>query len=120
MTTARWILGFLAGLAALAVTVFLSPLGFPVGIAIVAAVSMVRPRPVAAGGVCMAWGAGFLVVMWQATESCAALNRQPNARCTMGDNTPFAMTGIAVLVLGVVLTAYAVWRARAVAVASAP
>ena len=115
-----WIVGFIAGVLALAITVFLSPLGFPVGIAIVALVALLKPRPAAAGGVCLAWGAGFLVVIWKAAESCAALNRQPNASCTMGDNTPFAATGIAVLVLGIVLTAYAVWRARAAAVPSAP
>jgi len=35
-------------------------------------------------------------------------------------NTPCAAAGVAVLVLGLVLTAYAAWRARALAVPSPP
>jgi hypothetical protein len=111
-----WILGFVAGVAAMVVTVFLVPLG----IALVVVVALLRPRPAAAGGVCVAWSGAFLFAMWQAAERCAAFNRQPNASCTMGDNTPFAAAGIAVLLLGIVLTTYAVWRTRAVAVPSAP
>jgi hypothetical protein len=48
------------------------------------------------------------------------VNRQPNTSCTMGDNTPFAITGVAVLALGLLLSAYAVWRARVVALPSSP
>ena len=114
MGTKMWILGAIAGVAALFVTVFI----FPLGIALVVIVAFLRPRPAATAGVCMAWGATFLIVMWQAADRCAALNRQPNASCTMGDNTPFAIAGVAVLVLGILFTAYAVWRARAVAVPS--
>ena len=109
-----WILGFVAGVAAMVVTVFL----FPLGIALVVVVSLLRPRPAAAGGVFVAWGGAFLIAMWQAAERCAAFNRQPNASCTMGGNTLFAAAGIAVLLLGIVLTMYAVWRTRAVAVPS--
>jgi len=57
-------------------------------------------------------GGAFLIVMRQAVQSCAALNRQPNASCTPGDNTLFAAPGIAVLVLGLLLTAYTVVRAQ--------
>ena len=60
-----WILGFLAGLAALVVTVFL----FPVGIAMVVVVALLRPRPAAAAGVCVAWGGAFLLTMWQRTSA---------------------------------------------------
>jgi len=111
-----WILGFVAGLAAVVVIHFM----FVLGVAIVVIVSLIRPRPAAAAGVCFAWGLGFLVVLKQAADRCVEFNRQPNASCTMGDNTPFAAAGIAVLLLGIVLTAYAVWRTRAVALVSAP
>jgi hypothetical protein len=108
MTATLWVLGFIAGVAALAITVFL----FPAGIALVVGVSLLPPRPAAAAGVCVAWGSAFLLAMWQATESCAALNRQPQGSCTPGDNTLFAATGIAVLALGLLLTAYLPVRAR--------
>jgi hypothetical protein len=102
-----WILGFIAGAATLVVMEFL----VPVGIALLVVVCFLRPRPAAAGGACVAWGVAFLIVMWQAAERCAAFNRQPHASCTMGDSTPFAITGVAVLALGLVLTTYAGWRA---------
>ena len=111
-----WILGFIAGLAAVVVVHFM----FVLGVAIVVIVSLIRPRPAAAAGVCLAWGAGYLVVMWQAAERCAALNREPHTTCTTYDNTFFAVAGIAVLALGIALTAYAMWRARVVAVPSSP
>jgi hypothetical protein len=109
-----WILGFIAGLAAVVVVNFMLVLG----VAIVVIVSLIRPRPAAAAGVCVAWGAGFLVVMWQAAERCAALNRQPHSSCTTGDNTPFAVAGIAVLAVGIALTAFAAWQARPAAIPS--
>jgi hypothetical protein len=108
MTATMWILGFIAGVATLVVTVFL----FPVGIALVVVVSLLRPRPAAAAGACVVWGSAFLITMWQAAESCAALNRHRNASCTTGDNTLYAVTGIAVLALGLVLTTYLVVRGR--------
>jgi hypothetical protein len=76
-------LGFIAGLAALVIIHFMFLLG------------------VAAGG------AGFLIVVWQAAERCVEFNRQPNAECSMGDHSPFAATGLAVLGLGVGPTVYA-------------
>jgi hypothetical protein len=82
------------------------------------AIALIPPRPVAAGGACVAWGGGFLAVMWLAAERCAEFSRRPNASCTMGDNTPFLMVGLAMLALGFVLTAYAASRARSVAVPS--
>jgi hypothetical protein len=109
-----WILGFIAGLAAVVVVNFMLVLG----VAIVVIVSLIRPRPAAAAGVCVAWGAGFLVVMWQAAERCAALNRQPHSSCTAGDNMPFAAAGIAVLAVGIALTAFAAWQARPAAIPS--
>ncbi|HEY8861044.1 MAG TPA: hypothetical protein VIN37_02985 [Candidatus Limnocylindria bacterium] len=112
--TTMWILGFIAGLAAVVVINFM----FVLGVAIVVIVSLIRPRPAAAAGVCVAWGAGFLIVMRRAVERCLEFDRQPNAACTMPDNTPFAIAGIAVLVLGLALTLYVAWRARAVAVPS--
>jgi hypothetical protein len=111
-----WILGFLAGAATLVITEFV----FPLGVALLVVVCFLRPRPVAAGGACVAWGGAFLIVMWRAADQCATLNRQPNTSCTMGDNTPFAITGVAVLALGLVLSAYAAWRARVVALPSSP
>ena len=111
-----WILGLIAGAATVLVTVYL----FPLGVGILAAVCFLRPRPAAAGGACMAWGGAFLIVMWQAADGCAALNRRPNASCTMGDNTPFAIAGAAVLALGLALSAYAAWRTRVVALPSSP
>jgi hypothetical protein len=116
MTTTMWILGFIAGLATVVVTEFL----FTLGIAMMVVVSLLRPRPAAAGGACVAWGGAFLIAMWQAADRCAAFNRQPNASCTMGDNTPFAIVGVAVLALGLALSAYAILRARMVAVPSSP
>lgn len=114
MTTTMWILGFIAGLAALVIMDCM----FLLGIAAVVVVALLRPRPAAAAGV--AWGAGFLIVLWQAAERCAVFNRQPNASCTSGDNSPFAILGIAVLALGLLLTVYTVRRARGIAAASSP
>jgi hypothetical protein len=108
MTATMWILGFIAGVAALVVTVFLSP----VGVALVVVVSLLRPRPAAAAGACVVWGSAFLITMWRAVESCAALNRQRNASCTLGDNSLFAAVGLAVLALGIGLTVYAMMQAR--------
>jgi hypothetical protein len=107
-----WVLGFIAGLAALVIIHFM----FLLGVAAIVVVSLLRPRPAAAAGACVAWGAGFLIVLWQAAERCVEFNRQPNAACSMGDNSPFAATGLAVLALGLALTAYTLWRARSVAV----
>jgi hypothetical protein len=108
MKTTMWILGFIAGLAALVIIEFM----FVLGVAAVVVVSLLRPRPAAAAGVCVAWGAGFLMVIWQAAERCAAFNRQPHASCAMGDNAPFAAAGLAVLALGLLLTAYLMMQAR--------
>jgi hypothetical protein len=116
VTTTLWILGFIAGLAALVLIHLL----LIAGIALVVAVSLLRPRPAATAGACVAWGLGFLVALKQGADRCVEFDQQPNAACSMGNNTPFAATGIAVLVLGIVLTAYAVWRGRVVAVPSAP
>ena len=103
-----WLLGFIGGVGALVVTLFL----FPIGIAILVVVSLLRPRPASAAGACVAWGSAFLMVLWRAADRCAALNRQPNTSCTFGDNTPFALTGIAVLAVGLLLTVYVAVRAR--------
>jgi hypothetical protein len=94
VTTAMWILGFIAGLAALVVIHFM----FIVGIAIVVVISLLRPRPAAAAGACVAWGGGFVVVLKQTADRCLEFDRQPNAACAMGDNTLFAAVGIAVFV----------------------
>jgi hypothetical protein len=107
-TTRSWLLGFISGVAALIVTDVM----FVLGVALVALTAMLRPRPAAAAGVCVAWGGGFLFVLRQAAERCAEFDRRPNAGCTMGDNSPFLIVGLAVLALGVVLTLYAVVRAR--------
>ncbi len=110
-----WTIGLIAGAVALLATEFV----FPVGIAAVMLVSLLRPRPAAAAGACVAWGGAFLTFMWTAAERCDAFNRQPNARCTMGDNTFFLGTGLALLVFGLLLTAYAARRARRIALTSA-
>ncbi|HAF11188.1 MAG TPA: hypothetical protein DCK98_14050 [Chloroflexi bacterium] len=104
----HWLIGLVGGVIALAVTDII----FPLGIAMVVGIALLRPRPVAAGGACVAWGAGFAGALWLASERCAEFNRQPNAGCTMGDNTPFLTVGLAVLVLGLLLTSYAAARAR--------
>ena len=103
-----WLLGLVGGAVALAVTVLM----FPLGIAMVVAIALLRPRPLPAAGGCVAWGAGFLIEMRRAEEACAAFNRQPNASCTMGDNTPFFLVGAAVLVLGAALTGYSARRGQ--------
>jgi len=109
-----WILGFIAGLAAVVVLHFI----FVLGVAIVVIVSLFRPRPAAAAGVCLAWGAGYILLMWQAAERCAALNREPHTTCTTYDNTLFTFAGIAVLALGIAFTAFAAWQARPAAIPS--
>jgi hypothetical protein len=114
MTAAVWFLGVVTGLAALVIIHFL----FPVGIALVVAVSLLGPRPAGAAGVCIAWGAGFIVALKRATDGCAEFNKQPNAACSMGDNLPFLLVGLALLAAGVLLSAYAAMRARRVALTS--
>ncbi len=101
-----WLLGLIGGASALLVTLLI----FPLGIVMVVAIALLRPRPLPAAGACVAWGAGFLIAMRRAEEACAAFNRQANASCTMGDNTPYFMVGAAMLVLGAALTVYAARR----------
>jgi uncharacterized membrane protein (DUF485 family) len=103
-----WVVGLIGGAEALVITIFV----FPLGIALVVLTAFIRPRPAALAGASVAWGAGFIVAMKQAADRCAEINRQPNASCTMGDNTPFAAVGIAVFVVGVLLTIYVLGRAR--------
>jgi hypothetical protein len=98
-----WLLGLIAGAAAIVLLVFLAPLG----IAVIVVVALLRPRPAAAGGVCIAVGVGFLLALWRAADQCAAFSRQPQANCTMGDNTSFALIGALLLGLGLALSAYA-------------
>ena len=104
----RWLIGLIGGAVALALLSFF----FPGAIVLLIAVALLKPRPVAAGGAFTTWGAAFLLEMRRAADGCAAFNRPPNAGCTMGDNTPYLMAGLAVLALGVVLTGYSIIRAR--------
>lgn len=99
----------MGGTESLVLTLFV----FPLGIALFGLTAFIQPRPAAMAGACVAWGAGFVVAMWLSEERCAQFNRQPNASCTMGDNTVFAIAGLAVLVVGVALTVYAGVRLRA-------
>ena len=55
--TRMWALGFIAGVAALVIIEFMLVLG----VAAVVGVALLRPRPAAAAGVCVSWGAGFLI-----------------------------------------------------------
>jgi hypothetical protein len=45
--------------------------------------------------------------LWSAADRCVAFNRQPQASCTMGDNTTFALVGVLLLGIGIALSAYA-------------
>ena len=105
----RWLTGLVGGAVALVMT----GLFFPIGIAMFAATAFLKPWPAAAGGAFVTWGAAFLLEMRRASDGCVAFSRQPNASCTMGDNTPFLAVGLAVLTLGLLLTGLAVARARA-------
>jgi len=98
-----WVIGLVAGAAAMALLAFMAPLG----ITAMVVVALVPPRPAAAGGVSIAAGAGFLLALWSAADRCVAFNRQPQASCTMGDNTTFALVGILLLGIGIALSAYA-------------
>lgn len=97
------LIGIVAGAAAMALLGFVAPLG----IAAIVVVALWRPRPAAAGGVSIAVGVGFLLALWSAADRCVAFNRQPQASCTMGDNTTFALVEALLLGLGIALSAYA-------------
>ncbi|HEY8731741.1 MAG TPA: hypothetical protein VIN69_07165 [Candidatus Limnocylindria bacterium] len=99
----RWLLGFACGVAALVI----SDVAFPLGIALLVAITLLRPRPVTAAGACVAWGGGFFLAIALADRRCIEFNRLPNASCTMGDSTLFLIAGSAVLTLGVALTVFA-------------
>lgn len=76
-----WLLGLVAGVAAMGLLDFVAVLG----IAAVVVVALLRPRPAAADGVSIGAGAGNLFALWSAADRCAPFNRQPQASCTMGE-----------------------------------
>ena len=110
-----WISGLLLGVVANGVIPFTwalygLPLLLAIGLAVLAALA--RPRPAGLAGFLLPVGAGWLLTLRGAVESCAEVNRQPNASCQMGDNSTDALVGVLLLGAGFALSALVLRSAR--------
>ena len=103
------------GTAAVAILPYTFALyGAPALIAVALAVLATIPRPRLAGaaGFLLPVGAGWLAVLQQGVDQCAAVNRQPQSSCQMGDNSLLVWLGVALLGTGCVLTAMLLFSSK--------
>jgi hypothetical protein len=66
----------------------------------------------AIGGMLLAFGATWVVILRAADTSCAAFHEQPGQGCIAPDNTGLYLLGFRAVILGVVLLVVGVLRAR--------
>ena len=102
------VLGALAGLTSISFALGL--LALPIIAASLVLIVWKGPRLIVWAGFLTAWGLLWTVLIIQSTVACLTFERGPGRWCEPGDNGPWLIAGIVMLIAGLVASAVAFRR----------